>query len=257
MNLTDATYYSLEADREYMSNSQLKNWMKCAAAEKARQSGEYIEPEATHFIGGRFAHLLALEPEKRESFIAENPGRFTLKGTVRAEFSWIEPAIEAMNRQPVFAGMLANGTHEVTIEFTLGGIMWKCRIDNLRADDDQFDDLKFMRDFADSWSKTERAYVPWWQSYDYRQQMAIYREAIRQEYGKTCTPNLIGVTKQDPPDFDWIQFRDADALAASLANVEAVLPMVVAWKSGDETAPRCESCRYCRATKQIKKPKVA
>ena len=32
MNLTNANYYSLEANREFMSVSQLKSFLKCEAA---------------------------------------------------------------------------------------------------------------------------------------------------------------------------------------------------------------------------------
>lgn len=54
MNLTNANYYSLEANREFMSVSQLKSFLKCEAAAMAELRGEYTRPTTTALLVGSF-----------------------------------------------------------------------------------------------------------------------------------------------------------------------------------------------------------
>jgi hypothetical protein len=299
--LTADNYHSARANKEFMSNSQHKNWIECPAQQFAIQQGDYKPEEKLIFIAGRYAHVHFLEPEKVEAMEKAHPdirktkawtvdqlkaiaaeaevdlkGHMKSKATIEArlaeegveiptpekvwgtDFKWLEGTIAAFEAQEVFMDLLTRGAHEVVIEFEIGGVPWKAMIDNLRVGDKQFDDLKFMRDFSDSWSKELRRYVHWFETYSYDQQMAVYREAVRQEYGFTPRPNILAASKQAPADVDWLQWRDGAMLDAKVANIAKDMPIIMAWKNGEVEAPRCEkaSCLYCRSTKKLKRPRV-
>ena len=79
MQLTDANYFSKEANKEYCSVSQLKRFIGsagefgCEARAMAEINGE-IEPAepSKSMILGSYVDCLLLEPEKQEKFEAEH-----------------------------------------------------------------------------------------------------------------------------------------------------------------------------------------
>jgi hypothetical protein len=300
--LTADNYHSDEANRRFMSHSQYKSWLDCAAREFAIQQGEYSEPERPVFLGGRYAHVYFLEAHKLEAFEAAHPEirktkdwttadlkafateqGIDLKGAMASkakilermeeiagykppepprewgtDFKWVPNAIAAFERQEVFLDLLQRGRHEVVITFEIGGVPWRAMIDNLREDDHQFDDLKFMRDLEDSWSKELKQYVHWYEQFDYDQQAAVYREATRQHFGIAFRPNILAATKQDPADVDWIQFKHTDYLDAKIATIAGNMDLISQWKAGEQEPPRCgkASCQFCRASKTITRPRI-
>lgn len=54
LKLTAENYYSPEANREYMSASQIKQFMKCPAAAMAELRGEYERPTTSALLIGSY-----------------------------------------------------------------------------------------------------------------------------------------------------------------------------------------------------------
>lgn len=52
LQLNQNNYHSLEADREYFSVSQFKNFADCSAREVARLKGEYVRSESSALTVG-------------------------------------------------------------------------------------------------------------------------------------------------------------------------------------------------------------
>jgi hypothetical protein len=297
--LTPDSYHSNEANRRYMSHSQYKRWLQCAAKTYAVLNGDFVEEEKDVFVAGRYAHVAILEPEKLDAFVDDNPqilkriepttkelkafaaeegidlkGAMSSKDSIVARivengkepppsrvefatgFKWLPGALETFNKQPIYKDIVSRGEHEVILVFELGGVEWKCMIDNLRVEDSQFDDLKFMADFSEKWSSERRAYVHWFEAYDYDQQAAVYRHATGALYGSPFRPNILGVSKQDPADVAWIQFKHTEYLDGMVAQIAANMPRIAEWKAGEVEPPRCEraDCDYCRATKVLTRP---
>jgi len=305
-SLTSENYFSKEASRLYWSNSRFGNWLKCAAKQNAIEKGDYIpDDDKPHFIGGRYAHMLTLEPDRQAEYdelypkvrkqippeeqksaadwkalAAElkvahkgNASRKVIVDLIReaghedlippvkdsygSDFAWIETAIACFHRQSVLHQAIQRGEQEVVLTFQLGGVDWKCMIDNLRVCDEQFDDVKFMKDFKETWSKPRRQYVAWYELRDYIRQSAVYQNAIAQNYeGSLYTPNIFGFSKEKVADCTWEQFVDQQDLNRRVEFVEQAMPQFLAYINGDLEPPRCEErdCDYCRATKVIRRP---
>ena len=54
MILTNDNYYSPEANWEYMSVSQYKQFLKCEAAAMAQLKGEWSQPKTTALLVGSY-----------------------------------------------------------------------------------------------------------------------------------------------------------------------------------------------------------
>jgi len=172
-----------------------------------------------------------------------------------SEYKWIGTALEAFHRQTTIRDIVERGEHEKILIFTLGGVEWKAMIDNDRPEDAQFDDLKFMKDFKDVWDKSLRKYVAWWERYNYPRQSAVYQVACDQNLeGARRTPNIFGFSKEEITDVQWIQFSDQKILDLEIEFIEQSLPRFIEWSSGEEEAPRCGECDFCRSSKIVTFP---
>lgn len=175
-------------------------------------------------------------------------------------YSWLPKTLARFESQPAFMESIAQGEHEIIITFELNGVTWKAMLDNVRHDDTQFDDLKFMRDFKDQWHPPLKRYVSWFESARYDIQMGLYRYGTGQAFGEMYTPNIFAASKQAPADVDWVQFRDKEwpYLDRVVDMVAETLPQVMAWKNGDEEPPNCNKpeCKFCCETKVLTVPKV-
>tara|TARA_Y100000593_G_scaffold76883_1_gene142210 strand:+ start:50 stop:961 length:912 start_codon:yes stop_codon:yes gene_type:complete len=296
MQLTDENYYSREAGALFWSVSKYKRYDKCPAAAKAVDDGRWSEGSKAPLVGGNYAHTAVLEPEKLPQYEADHPEMLTVKETIaelkkiaakegielaknlkkpelielleengievprsfRSEYSWIPRALDALRRAPAALNMLDHPSMvpEKFLTFELGGYVWKCKIDAMLPPAKAFIDLKFMKDFSETWMEdpdgTRRPYK-WFQAWGYDIQMSVYREAIRQETGgELWTPYILGVSKEKFPDMIFGCFLDAERMDAIVAEVRATVPLFDAYARGDQEAPRCGKCDYCRATKIIK-----
>lgn len=305
--LTNDNYFSDEASKRYMSNSRYGSWISCAARQKAIENGEFTpDDDKPHFSGGRYAHMMILEPERQEEFDKDYPNirkevqpeeqysvpewteicntvgveikpRASRKAIVKAlieaghadlipevkhsyrsDFIWIESAMECYEKQDVISSVIDRGQHETVLTFELGGMLWKAMIDNLRVEDQQFGDLKFMKDFKDVWNKERRQYITWFENRDYMRQMAVYQRAILCNHeGGNFTPNIYGFSKERPfADVVWKQFTDQQDLNRRIQAIEESMPRVMGYISGDIEPPRCNKhdCDFCRSTKVVTRP---
>lgn len=74
--LSDANYYSNEADWQYMSTSQYKSFLKCEAAALAKLKGEWTptsDPKA--LLVGNYVHSYFESQEVHEAFKEENKSK--------------------------------------------------------------------------------------------------------------------------------------------------------------------------------------
>lgn len=259
MKLTKENYFSLEANRHYMSVSQFKGFLPsyggCEAKSMAELAGEYERPSVTAFMEGHYVH--AWNEGTLAEFKANNSDLYSSRGStagqLKSNFQHCNKMIEVLENDPFVMKVLA-GQKEVIMTATLFGIPWKVMLDSYQPDVGLFADLKAMKDMDGKfWNKEAQCYENFIEHYGYDIQMSIYTEAEKQATGREqwLIPHMVIVTKQDPPDHEALWF-DYDSIERSLAIVEKHIDRVIAVKTGKEQPVRCEKCDYCRSTKKIK-----
>lgn len=251
MNLTNEYYFSLEADREYFSVSQFKNWVKCQAATLAKINGEYEESYSKALIVGSYTHAAFESDKEFERFNEENHSEiFNSRGGKYADFKTADTMIESLKNDK-FAMYAMEGEKELIFTAELFGVKWKAKIDSINHQRKTFTDLKTTRSLSQRiWSDKYQKYVSFVEAWHYVLQMAVYREIIHQNTGLYYSPYIVAVTKEDPPDKAVLHFDDS-RFQFELDYVEHLIEGFKQVKSGEKVPTRCETCAYCRETKQL------
>ena len=243
MILTNENYYSVEANREYMSVSQYKDFRKCEAMAMATLRGEWKKPESKALLIGSYVD--AWFEGTLDEFKADHPDIFKKNGYLKADYVLAEKIIDFVQKDAVFMDYMA-GEKQVIMTAEFFGTKWKIKIDSYHPGE-MIVDGKVMRTMERIMGKS---FVEHW---NYDIQMAVYAEVVRLVTGLSLDTFLAAVTKQDPPDKEVIdipQWRREEVLA----DVERNMPRILAVKSGAVTPERCGVCEYCRKTKMIKEP---
>lgn len=239
---TNDNYYSPEANREYFSVSQYKDFCKCEAMAMASIRGEWVRPKTTALLVG--SYIDSWFEGTLDEFKVQNPEIFkkTRSGDpqLKADFVEAEEIIQFLQRDPMFMRYMS-GRKQVIMTRELFGTLWKIKMDSYHPD--KIVDLKVMRSMERIMGKS---FVEFWR---YDLQMAIY-SAVE---GRDLATYLAVVTKQDPPDKEIIdipRWRRVELLE----EVEKSMPRLLAVKSGQVPPQRCGVCEYCRATKMLTEP---
>lgn len=238
MILTNENYYSSEANREYVSVSQYKDFQKCEAMAMAKINGEWDQPKTTALLVG--SYIDSWFEGTLEEFKANNPEIYTKTGKLKTDFVQAEKIIAFLQKDPMFMRYMA-GKKQMAMTAELFGAKWKIKIDSYHPD--KIVDLKVMRSMERIMGKS---FVEHW---GYDLQMAIYA-AVE---GRDLATYLAVVTKQDPPDKEIIsvpRWRRVELLD----EVEKSMPRLLAVKTGKIPPQRCGVCEYCRATKMLTEP---
>lgn len=258
MKLTKSNYFSLEANRFYMSVSQFKDFCPafngCEARAMAKLNGEYEQKSITAFMEGHYVH--AWNEGVLDEFKADNPdlysGRGATAGQLKANFQHCNTMIEMLENDPLVMKALS-GTKEVILTAELFGIPWKVMLDSYQPEVEIFADLKALKDMdGKHWNKEAQAYENFLEHYGYIVQMSVYAEVERlaSKREQWLIPHMVVVTKQDPPDHEILYF-DYDTIQQHLNIVSIHIERVKAVKNGAAEPIRCEKCGYCRETKKV------
>jgi len=251
MQLNKDNYYSLEADRHYMSVSQYKNFLKCESYAMAKLNG-YQEPKSDALLFGSYVHSWL--DGTIEDFRENNPDLFSSKGAskgqLKAQYKLADEMIEVLKNDP-FCMMALDGEKEVIMTGNLFGTPWKIRMDVYNPNFGRFTDLKTVKGIREKYWVPEVGYCSFVEAYGYITQMAVYSEIESQNRnGDWLESFIVAVSKETPPDKAVITI-DYESLATELNQVEANMERIIAVKSGELPPKRCEKCEHCRRTKKI------
>lgn len=238
MDLTNANYYSREANAYYMSVSQYKAFDKCEAAAMAELRGEYVRPKTTALLVGSYVD--AWFEGTLAQFQAENPEIFKRDGSLKADFVQAERIIERVQQDTLYMEYMS-GEKQRIFTAELFGAPWKIKIDSLLPD--KIVDGKVIRSLEPVMGQN---FVEYW-GYDI--QGGIYQAV--EGGGKPFY--LAPVTKEEPADLAVIHLPEY-MLHDAREVVRKRLPRILAVKAGEVEAERCERCAYCRATKKLTRP---
>ena len=263
LKLTDANYYSQEANWAYMSASQFKSFRKCEAAALAELKGEWGRKESIALLVGSYVD--AYFSNELEQLCADHPEIYKKDGTLKADFEKAHAICERLNRDEM-ARLLLSGKHQAIKTGKIAGVDYKAKYDSLlnarqvEAICKKFPeirslvpfggpmivDLKCMKDFEPIWDEDAGERVSFIEYWGYDIQGAIYQKLD----GRLAPFVIVGATKEAETNIDAFYIPDED-LAFSLSEVEALSPRYAAIKRGEIEPEGCGKCAYCRNAKRL------
>ena len=254
LQLTPETYFSVEADREYFSVSQYKNFKACSL--KAMHDLEV--PDATSkeaFLQGKLFEELVAGDSKL--FMAQHPEMISTRGStagqLKSEFQRVVKAAEKFNSQNFFKDIIGKCEKQVILTGVINDVPVKCCLDLFDRETFSIYDIKCMKDFNEQWSKEEKKYIPWYYAWGYVLQLAVYREIVKQNFNKEPKEiALIAATKEEVPDIQALKF-DESLLGLELAEFKNNIKHYDNLKKGLEKPIACGHCEYCKRVKKIEK----
>lgn len=252
MNLTNENYFSKEADIEYMSVSQWKLFNECEAKALATIQGQEDATYKEAFLEGQLFEELVSGDSKL--FIAQHPELISTRGAtagqLKSSYAKVVTAAERFNSQKFFVDIIQKCEKQTIITGEICDIKVKCKLDLFDKETNSIYDIKCMKDFKETWDKSEKCYKPWYYTYNYVLQLAVYRELVRQNFGEPKEIGLISATKEDIPDIEAISFS-SELLDLELENFKLKLKRYDNIKKGIETPVACTLCSYCKENKVI------
>lgn len=252
MELTAENYYSVEANKEYMSVSQYKGFMKCEAAALATLSGQYSEYKREALMVGSYVHAALESNEEFEKFKLSSPEIYTAKKELKAPYKQADKMIKSVLDDELCRTVL-EGEKEVILTAEIFGTMWKAKLDVLNRNSGRFTDIKTVKSIREKYWDGSR-YVSFIQYYGYDIQMAMYaeierlHEEMKFEY---LEPTLLAVSKEETPDKEIIWF-DEQLITEKLAVVEANMSRILGVKFGNIPPLACGKCEFCKSKKKLK-----
>ena len=253
IQITRENYHSLEVDREIMSRSQYLGFLNCEARQLAKLAGTWTEETSDAFLVGQYVH--SWSEGSRSEFIAEHPGMFTKSGGLKAEYKTADKMIATLEADP-FAMWMLGGEKEVIFVAEFAGAMWRVMSDVYNPEHKRMVELKTNKNLRETtWSTAMEQRVNFIEQYNYMIQAALYCEIERMSSGRPENDWLdyymVAVSKENYPDKEIIDLRDADRYITELGRIERNMPRVLQVKAGVLEPFRCGRCDYCRSTRML------
>lgn len=257
MQLTNENYFSIEANKEFMSVSQYKNFMECEA--KALNDLEIGDENAKEaFLEGKLFE--AIVTGSGDLFIAKHYDELIAKtgktaGELKANFKKVSISAEKFLSQKFFVDIINKCEKQVIFTGEIEGVKTKCALDLFDNKTISIYDIKCMADFKEQWSKKEKKYVPWYYNYNYVLQLAIYKEIVRQNIGEVKEVGLLAASKESSPDVEALSFSN-ELLNLELENFKLNVKRFDDIKKHKISPKYCGECDYCKSIKEIKEFEV-
>ena len=255
MLLTAENYYSQEANREYMSVSQYKDFAgtcgkkACEFCAMQKLNGKWEDKKTTALLVGGYVDAYfegTLQKYKRE-----NPQIFTQSGSLRSDYKKADEIIKRIECDKFFMKCLS-GQKQVIMTGELFGAKWKIKMDSY-IPGVLIDDLKVMASITKHEYARDYGFMDFVRYWGYDIQGAVYQEIVRQNTGLRLPFYISAATKEDEPDIEVIHVTN-NFLDDAMSEVERNMPRVLAVKNGEVPPDRCGSCGCCKHTKVLKGP---
>ena len=185
MVLTAENYYSKEANKEYMSVSQYKDFagtygkMACEFSAIEKLEERWAQKKTTPLLVGSYVDSY-FEGTVGE-FKKETPEIFTQDGGLKAPYIQADKIIERMERDPLFM-MYMSGKKQVIMTAELFGTKWKIKIDSY-AEGIAITDLKVVESITKPKWVRDIGYLDFIRYWGYDIQGAIYQEVVYRNTG--------------------------------------------------------------------------
>ena len=246
MKLTNENYYSPQANMEYMSCSQFKDFLKCQTEALDKLIGNIEEEKTDALLFGGYVD--AYFSNELEQYKIDNPSMFLKNGELKASFKNVDEVIRAFEEDQLLYEAVS-GEHQVIMTGFIANVPFKIKIDSYH-EGECIVDQKVMKDLSLIWNEEKHKKVDFIENYGYDLQGAIYQEIVRQNTGLKLPFVLAVATKEECPDKALIEI-DQKYLDKALRLVEQLAPVFQAVKEGDEKPCRCGKCPSCRRIKKL------
>ena len=255
MILAADNYYSEEANRQYMSVSQFKDFngtygkvaCECEAMEKL--TGRWKPEPSTALLVGSYVD--AYVEGTLDDFKSRNTDILTAKGELKAPYKKAEEIIARIERDKYFMKYLS-GEKQTIMTAELFGCEWKIKMDSY-IPGKVIVDLKVMASITDlKWVK-DIGYLDFVRYWGYDLQGAIYQKIVEINTGKRLPFFIAAVTKEVEPDIRIIQVTQ-NYLDEALTVIESNIRRVLSVKNGEVEPDRCDLCDCCKHNRVLKAP---
>jgi hypothetical protein len=257
---------------DHLSHSQWRAWSECPAAAHAQYVTRQYVPGTTEAMAlGTLTEAAMTAPGDAIDLIqtmreGERGHLLTTKGVPTKD---AERAV-AWGRQAAEALDLTGYQTQAELRPTLGGVTWHCRLDVWNRTEGAVWDIKTCPSdpLADEWVPHLETRGNFIAARGYGRQLALYREAVRQETGDICEVGIVAIGKHKTRDGEAIPnlwcfvWQDSaqldgclDAMAATCLRPwtcgtgDTVPPIPEMYECAGDTLPRCESCDWCVASR--------
>lgn len=257
--LTNENYYSAQANLDYMSVSQFKDFAgttdhtSCEETALLKLKGIIPNPETEALLVG--SYIDSYYEGTLDEFIKDHPqiisSTGSTKGQLKAAYKKAEAIIERLNQDRLFSAFMS-GEKQVIMTGKLFGTDWKIKMDSYHPGD-KIVDLKVMKDIKPIWSDTQRHKIDFIHYWGYDIQGAVYQKIVEINTGFRLPFYIAVATKEDLTDFNIIEITQPH-LDAALDFVEKRLPKVLAIKNGNLQPEKCGKCVHCMSTKILTAP---
>lgn len=248
-------YYSQEANREYLSVSQYKDFCgtigrpACEEQALAKINGTWEMEKTTSLMVGSYvdAHFEGT----LDLFKAQNPEIFTKSGTLKVEYKKAEEIINRAESDSLFMQFMS-GKKQVIFTADMFGAKWKVKLDSY-IPGKCIVDLKCMKSLRETHYVKDYGRMDFVRYWGYDIQAAIYQEVVRICTGEKLPFYIAGLSKEKEPDMEIIQVPQV-WMDERLCEIEQNTPKISMLKSGEIPPIRCETCDYCKHTKVLHSP---
>lgn len=266
MILTADNYYSEQANYEYMSVSQYKDFagtygkVGCEECAMAKLKGEWSDFKSTALLVGSYVDSYFEGSLPR--FLNENPGVFTKasvknnpdnpeKWELMSHYRQADMIISRIKDDDYFMQCMS-GEKQVIMTGDLFGIPWKIKMDSYLPGK-VIVDLKIVESIKKLKWVRDLGYLDFIRYWGYDIQGAIYQEIVYQNTGKRLPFYIAAATKEKTTDIAVIHVQN-NFLREAMGTVQYNIERIKRVKSGQEKPTRCEVCDYCLETKVIRHP---
>lgn len=224
--------------------------MVCDAMALAKSRGEWQDETTEAMLLGSYVH--AAVEGTLEQFRQDHPECFKKNGDPYAYLAKADEMIATLEQDRMIQFVL-HGEKEVPIVAQFAGAWWKAKIDVYTPDQGRFADIKTVKAIREKYWDKKYGWVTFLESFGYIRQMALYAELERRATGRAewLEPLIVAVSKEDPPDKEIISIDEA-RMRMELQEVRENVPHIMRVKLGKEEPRRCERCKYCRSTKELR-----
>lgn len=255
MRLTEDNYYSKEANLEYMSVSQFKDFVgtygkrACEYEAMEKLFGRWNPPLTTPLLVGSYVDSYV--EGTLDSFMEKHPEVFTNTGELKAPYRKAEEIIARIERDRYFMRYLS-GKKQVIMTANIFGCDWKIKMDSYLPGV-AIVDLKVMASITETKWVKDIGHLDFVRYWGYDIQGAIYQKVVEINTGKKLPFYIAAATKENEPDIRIIHITQ-NYLDEALALVEANIKRVLEVKNGEVLPDRCDACDCCRHNRVLKAP---
>lgn len=245
MKINSKNYYSQEANKEYLSCSQIKDFLKCESYAMAKLNGEWEdEPSKAMAISSLIDAVMSDEETEFLSKEKENPNSFIYlkSGKLSADAQTAYEVIEQAKNDPMFMKYLG-GEHQVIMTGVIADVPIKIKMDSYFKDK-VIVDLKCMATLEPQWSKGNHKRMNFCDEYRYTLQAAIYQEIVRQQTGKQL-PFIIAAATKEKYSQRALLLINQEKIDEELQFLRDYLPKLQAIKQGKIEPQKCGRCKWC------------